>query len=131
MGLCSISGVFSSGRREVLGDFPGLCKILHETTLLGCPSCIPVFFPYFCRVRFVLAVLWVEDGSYWSTMVSDCSLLGGRDLILHNGSAESSFFNVGLPDDRSDSFNVSQPWVPVTRKESDLLSRPLVSALKL
>ena len=44
MGLCSISGVFSSGRREVLGDFPGLCKILHETTLLGCPSCIPVFF---------------------------------------------------------------------------------------
>ena len=41
--LCSISGVFSSGRREVLGDFPGLCKILHETTLLGCPSCIPVF----------------------------------------------------------------------------------------
>ena len=28
---------------EVLGDFPGLCKILHETTLLGCPSCIPVF----------------------------------------------------------------------------------------
>ena len=42
--LCSISGVFSSGRREVLGDFPGLCKILHETTLLGCPSCIPVFF---------------------------------------------------------------------------------------
>ena len=41
---CSISGVFSSGRRGVLGDFPGLCKILHETTLLGCPSCIPVFF---------------------------------------------------------------------------------------
>ena len=41
---CSISGVFSSGRRGVLGDFPGLCKILHETTtLLGCPSCIPVF----------------------------------------------------------------------------------------
>ena len=40
---CSISGVFSSGRREVLGDFPGLCKILHETTLLGCPSCLPVF----------------------------------------------------------------------------------------
>ena len=39
----SISGVFSSGRRGVLGDFPGLCKILHETTLLGCPSCIPVF----------------------------------------------------------------------------------------
>ena len=29
---------------KVLGDFPGLCKILHETTLLGCPSCIPVFF---------------------------------------------------------------------------------------
>ena len=32
---------------EVLGDFPGLCKILHETTLLvwnhmGFPSCIPV-----------------------------------------------------------------------------------------
>ena len=86
---CSISGVFSSGRRGVLGDFPGLCKILHETTLLGCPSCIPVFFPYFCRYRFVLAVLHVEDGSYWSTMVSDCSLLGGRDLILHDGSAES------------------------------------------
>ena len=72
---------------EVLGDFPGLCKILHETTLLG--SCIPVFFPYFCRYRFVLAVLHVDDGSYWSTMVSDCSLLGGRDLILHDGSAES------------------------------------------
>ena len=27
------------------------------------------FFPYFCRYRFVLAVLHVEDGSYWSTMV--------------------------------------------------------------
>ena len=47
------------------------------------------FFPYFCRYRFVLAVLHVDDGSYWSTMVSDCSLLGGRDLILHDGSAES------------------------------------------
>ena len=79
--VCSISGVFSSGRREVLGDFPGLCKILHETTPLvgnpmGSPSCIPVFF-YFCRYRFVLTVLHVEDGSYWSTMVS-----GGLDVIL-------------------------------------------------
>ena len=34
------------------------------------------FFPYFCRYRFVLAVLWVEDGSYWSTMVSDCFTVG-------------------------------------------------------
>ena len=33
---------------QVLGDFPGLCKILHETTRLvgnhmGFPSCLPVF----------------------------------------------------------------------------------------
>ena len=80
---------------KVLGDFPGLCKILHETTLLG--SCIPVFFPYFCRYRFVLAVLWVEDGSYWSTMVSDCFTVGWpgtdssqwicRELILQCWSA--------------------------------------------
>ena len=111
---------------KVLGDFPGLCKILYETTHPGIVhTCL---FPYFCRYRFVLAVLHVEDGSYWSTMVSDCSLLGGRDLILHNGSAR--IFNVGLPD-VCDSFNVSRPWVTVTRKESDLLSRPLVSALKL
>ena len=39
-------------------------------------------FPYFCRYRFVLAVLWVDDGSYWSTMVS-----GGLDLILQCWSA--------------------------------------------
>ena len=68
---------------KVLGDFPGLCKILHETTLLGCPSCIPVF-SYFCRYRFVLAVLHVDDGSYWSTMVSDdSSRWVCRDLIVH------------------------------------------------
>ena len=54
---------------KVLGDFPGLCKILHETTLLGFQSCIPVF-SYVCRYRFVLAELHVDDGSYWSTMVS-------------------------------------------------------------
>ena len=102
--VCSISGVFSSGRREVLGDFPGLCKILHETTPfvwnhMGSPSCIPVFF-YFCRYRFVLAVLHVDDGSYWSTMGCDS-------------------FNVGLPG----------PAAAPRGSGRGLLSRPLVSPL--
>ena len=39
-------------------------------------------FPYFCRYRFELVLLRVDDGSYWSTMVS-----GGLDLILHCWSA--------------------------------------------
>ena len=101
--VCSISGVFSSGRREVLGDFPGLCKILHETTPLvgnpmGSPSCIPVFF-YFCRYRFGTRWL-VDDGSYWSTMGCDS-------------------FNVGLPG----------PAAAPRGSGRGLLSRPLVSPL--
>ena len=89
---CSITGVFSSGRREVLGDFPGLCKILHETTHPGDSYGTPwdacrayLSFLDVGRDRFVLAVLHVEDGSYWSTMVS-----GGLDLILHCWSAGTS-----------------------------------------
>ena len=80
-----------------MGDFPGLCKILHETTLLGTrrevhgmPCRAYLSFFYFCRYRFVLAVLWVEAiGRRWSLM----------DLILHDGS--DGIFNVGLPVDKS------------------------------
>ena len=75
---------------EVWGDFPGLCKILHETTPLvvvwnhmGGPSCIPVF-SYVSRYRSTSCLL-VDDGSYWSTMVS-----GGLDLILQCWSAGTS-----------------------------------------
>ena len=59
-----------------MGDFPGLCKTLHETT----PSLYGttwdsrrayLSFPYFCRYRFELVLLRVDDGRDWSTMVSD------------------------------------------------------------
>ena len=74
---------------QVLGDFPGLCKILHETTLLVYrmePHGIPVV--HTCLVsRFVGSGLsWfyfmLVDERDWLTMVS-----GGMDLILHCWSA--------------------------------------------
>ena len=58
-----------------------------------------------------MAVLWVDDGSYWSTMVSDSSLLVCRD--------------VNTPRFR--------PWVTVTGKEpdccQDLWSQPSSSEM--
>ena len=57
-------------------------------------------FFYFCRYRFVLAVLHVDDGSYWSTMGCDS-------------------FNVGLPG----------PAAAPRGSGRGLLSRPLVSPL--
>ena len=54
---------------------------------MGFPSCIPVFYLLF-RYRFELVLLHVflvDDGSYWSTMVS-----GGLDLILQCWSAGTS-----------------------------------------
>ena len=55
---------------KVLGDFPGLCKILHETTLVGFRSCIPVFSP-----RFVGSGLsWLYFG--WKLLVDDGIWLG-------------------------------------------------------
>ena len=62
---------------------------------MGFPSCIPVF-SYVSRYRFVLAVLHVDGGSYWSTMVSDeldrhcwsagtsCARVSGRGLLLQD-----------------------------------------------
>ena len=78
---------------EVLGDFPGLCKILHETTLLVSYGTTwdsrraYLSFFYLCRYRFELALLrvFVDDRSYWWTMVSV-----GLDLILHCWSAGTS-----------------------------------------
>ena len=64
IGICSISGVFS-WRRQVWGDFPGLCKILHETTPLGWYGTTwdsrraYLSFAYFCRYRFELVLLHV------------------------------------------------------------------------
>ena len=48
------------------------------------PHGIPVVHTclFVCRVRLELVLLHVDDGSYWSTMVS-----GGLDLILHCWSA--------------------------------------------
>ena len=68
-------------------------------------------FFYFCRYRFVLAVLWVQaTGRRWYLLrVVILSMLVCRYHL------RPSF----------------RPWVTVTRQESDLLSRPLVSALKL
>ena len=95
IGFCSISGVFSW--RTGMGRFSWAlqdparnhppCVVWNH---MGFPSCIPVFF-YFCRYRFELVLLrvFVDDGSYWSTMVSD-----GLDLILHCWSAGSSYAQV-------------------------------------
>ena len=78
---------------QVWGDFPGLCKILHETTPL-CrmePYGIPVVHTCLLStfvgtgLRWFYFVFLVDDGSYWSTMVS-----GGLDLILHCWSAGTS-----------------------------------------
>ena len=87
--FCSISGVFSSGRRgmgrfswalqDPAGNHPPWMVWNH----MGCPSCIPVF-SYVSRYRFGSCFL-VDDGSYWSTMVS-----GGLDLILQCWSAGTS-----------------------------------------
>ena len=83
IGICSISGVFS-GRIGMGRFFWALQDPARNQppwvvwNHMGFPLCIPVF----CRVRFVLAVLHVDDGSYWSTMVSD-----GLDLILQCWSA--------------------------------------------
>ena len=71
---------------EVWGDFPGLCKILHKTTLLvwnhmGFPSCIPVFSfegSGLCWLYFVWKLL-VDDGLWW--VGSDSSLLVCRDQL--------------------------------------------------
>ena len=55
---------------KVLGDFPGLCKILHETTLLG--SCIPVFSPTFVGTGLSwLYCMWRMEaiGRRWSLIV--------------------------------------------------------------
>ena len=62
---CSIPGVFSGRREGVLGDFPGLCKILHETTLVGFRSCIPVFSPSFVGP----GLSWLYFG--WQLLVDD------------------------------------------------------------
>ena len=74
-----------------------------------------------------MAVLWVDDGSYWSTMVSDesdTSRWACQELIL---------LNVGLPDDRRVilSMSVGRDPRPPEGSGRGLLSRPLVSALKL
>ena len=111
--LCSISGVFSSGRREVLGDFPGLCKILHETTLLGCPSCIPVFFfPTF-----------VGSGLSWLYCMWRMEAIGRRWYC--------DSFNVGRPGRQFPPR--FRPWVTVTGKEpdccQDLWSQPSSSEM--
>ena len=81
--VCSISGVFFFWKETGNGRFSWALQDPARNHPPGrdphgkSPSCIPVFF-YFCRYRFVLAVLHVEDGSYWSTMGCDS-------------------FNVGLP----------------------------------
>ena len=72
---CSIPGVFS-GRREGLGRFSWALQDPARNHPLGMeahgmPCRAYLSFFYFCRYRFVLAELHVDDGSYWSTMVSD------------------------------------------------------------
>ena len=73
------------------GDFPGLCKktparnhplVWYGTTWDSRRAYLS--FVYFCRYRFelVLLLVFMDDGSYWSTMVS-----AGLDLILHRWSA--------------------------------------------
>ena len=74
---------------QVWGDFPGLCKILHETTPLGSYGTTwdsRRAYLSFGRVRFEWALLRVDRGSYWSTMVSgvvgsDSSLWVCRDQL--------------------------------------------------
>ena len=69
---CSITGVFSG--RTGIGRFSWALQDPARNhppgrEPHGSPRRAYLSFSYFCRARFVLAVLHVDDGSYWSTMV--------------------------------------------------------------
>ena len=91
IGICSISGVFSW--RTGMGRFSWALQdparnhplVWYGTTWDSRRAYLSFF--YVCRYRFELALLrvFVDDGSYWWTMVSV-----GLDLILHCWSAGNS-----------------------------------------
>ena len=91
IGICSISGVFSW--RTGMGRFSWALQdparnhplVWYGTTWDSRRAYLSFF--YVCRYRFELALLrvFVDDGSYWWTMVSV-----GLDLILHCWSAGTS-----------------------------------------
>ena len=91
IGICSISGVFSW--RTGMGRFSWALQDPARNhppwvvwNHMGFPSCIPGFLFVGSNLSwFYFMFFLVDDGSYWSTMVS-----GGLDLILHCWSAGTS-----------------------------------------
>ena len=116
-----------------MGDFPGLCKILHETTLLVTsmePHGIPVVHTCLFRTFVGSGLSWLYFGWMMEAIGRRWSLM---NLILHDGCQELILLNVGLPDDRRVilSMSVGRDPRPPEGSGRGLLSRPLVSALKL
>ena len=113
IGICSISACFLGG--QVLGDFPGLCKILHETTLLvtsmephGIPVVHTCLFPTFVGSGLSwFYFVWRMDviGRRWSLMSwifqcwsagTNCARVSGRGFLLQD-SPQALRWTISIP----------------------------------